>query len=69
MDYWEESMAPNTTMCIGNKRDTNIKILVKSNAEYTSEIVNIFKSGSELIAVTENSIYIVRNSLAVRKIA
>jgi hypothetical protein len=56
-DYWTSSL--DKTSIIGVKKDTNEKLLVKSDEEYTSPISRIFKVTNEYIIVTENSIYVV----------
>ena len=65
-DYWTSSLEK--TVLIGVK-DSNEKLLVKSEEEYTSTIVKFYKSGSEYIVITENSIYIVSNEIPTRKIS
>ena len=57
LDYWTNSL--DKTVLIGVKKDTQEKLLVKSEDEYTSPIGKIYKVGSEYIIVTENSIYLV----------
>jgi hypothetical protein len=66
MDYWTASIEKKAL--IGAK-DNGEKLLVKSEDEYTSSIAKIYKSGSEYIVVTENSLYIVSNSIPTRKIS
>ena len=65
MDYWLESH--NGKVLIG-VRDTEEKILVRSEEEYTSPIAKIFKVGDEFLIVTENSIYVVSSKIQSRKI-
>jgi len=43
------------------------KIIYKNNEEHTSPITNIYKSGSEYIVVTENTIYIISANTSVGK--
>ena len=50
-------------------KDTQEKLLVKSVDEYTSPITKIFKSGSEFIVVTENSIYLVDKDIPTKRIS
>ena len=52
MDYWTHSI--DKTVSIGVK-ENNEKLLVKSDDEYTSPIIKIFKIGQEYIIQTENS--------------
>ena len=42
---------------------------MKSEDEYTSSIAKFYKSGSEYIIITENSIYIVSSEIPTRKIS
>jgi hypothetical protein len=65
-DYWTSSL--DKTVLIGVK-DTNEKLLVKSEEEYTSPIAKIYKVGTEYIIVTENSIYIVDISIPTKRIS
>ena len=66
MDYWMDSIERKAI--IGVKEASNEKMLVKSSEEYTSPISNLYRSGSEFIVVTENSIYLVSNDIPTRKI-
>ncbi len=61
-DYWQIS-----GVCIGIKLN-GVKLLVKSAEEYTSPIVKIYKINNEFVVETENSIYIVENSIPIRKV-
>ena len=45
------------------------KLLVKSEDEYTSPISKFYKSGTDFIIITENSIYIVSAEIPTRKIS
>tara|TARA_B110000285_G_scaffold234346_1_gene310971 strand:- start:802 stop:1107 length:306 start_codon:yes stop_codon:yes gene_type:complete len=65
-DYWTASL--DTKALIGAK-DSGEKLLVKSEDEYTSTIQKFYKSGSEYIVITENSIYIVSNEIPTKKIS
>ena len=51
LDYWNDSLEK--TVLIGVKENQE-KLLVKSEEEYTSPIVKIYKTGSEYIIATEN---------------
>jgi len=66
LDYWTASI--NKVAMIG-VRSNDEKILVKSKEEYTSPIAKIYKVKTEYIIVTENSIYIVDNSIPTRQIS
>ena len=66
MDYWNESLEK--SVLIGVK-ENNEKLLVKSDEEYTSPIMRIFKSEQEYIIMTENSIYIVYLNIPTKRIS
>jgi|UniRef100_A0A6C0ES21 hypothetical protein len=66
LDYWTASL--DKKALVGAK-ETGEKLLVKSEDEYTSSIAKFYKSGSEYIIITENSIYIVSNDIPTRKIS
>jgi|TARA_B110000967_G_scaffold209018_1_gene263333 hypothetical protein len=56
LDYWTLSQEKKIT--IGVKEDGE-KLLVKSEEEYTSPVIKIYKVETEYLVITENSIYIV----------
>jgi hypothetical protein len=66
LDYWTSSL--DKTSLIG-VRENGEKLLVKSEEEYTSPIAKFYKSATEYIVVTENSIYIVSAEMVSRKIS
>ena len=66
-DYWTASL--DKTSLIGVKNDSNEKLLVKSEEEYTSPISKIFKVLTEYIVITENSVYIVDINIPTKRIA
>ena len=66
MDYWASSL--DKSVIIGVK-DSQEKLLVKSEDEYTSPISKIYKVGTEYIIMTENSIYLVDVNIATKKIS
>ena len=66
MDYWTPSL--DKSVLIGVK-ESNEKLLVKSEEEYTSGIAKFYKSGNEFIVMTENSIYGVSSDIPTRKIS
>jgi hypothetical protein len=66
LDYWTASL--DKKALIGAKENGE-KLLVKSEDEYTSIIAKFYKSGTEYIVITENSIYIVSNEIPTRKIS
>jgi hypothetical protein len=66
LDYWTASL--DKKALVGAKENGE-KLLVKSEDEYTSTIAKFYKSGTEYIIITENSIYIVSNEIPTRKIS
>ena len=56
LDYWTASL--DKKALVGAK-DSGEKLLVKSEDEYTSTIVKFYKSATEYIVITENSVYII----------
>jgi hypothetical protein len=66
LDYWAPSLDKKALV---GARDTGEKLLVKSEDEYTSSIQKFYKSGTEFIIITENSIYIVASDIPTRKIS
>jgi len=65
LDYWTSSLDEKALVGV---KETGEKLLVKTEEEYTSTIVKFYKSGGEYIVITENSIYIVSNTIPTRKI-
>jgi hypothetical protein len=66
MDYWSASL--DKTALVGVK-ESGEKLLVKSEDEYTSPISKFYKSATEYIIITENSIYLVSSDIPTRKIS
>ena len=66
LDYWTDSLDKKALIGI---RETGEKLLVKSAEEYTSPISKFYKSGTEYIIITENSIYLVSSDIPNRKIS
>jgi len=66
LDYWTESLE--RKVLIGVK-ETQEKLLVKNEEEYTSPISKIYKVGKEYIIMTENSIYIVDVEIPTKRIS
>ena len=66
LDYWNDSLEK--TVLIGVKENQE-KLLVKSEEEYTSPIVKIYKTGEEYIIATENSIYLVDVQIPTKRIS
>uniref|UniRef100_A0A6C0E3T5 Uncharacterized protein n=1 Tax=viral metagenome TaxID=1070528 RepID=A0A6C0E3T5_9ZZZZ len=66
LDYWTASLDKKALIGV---RETGEKLLVKSEDEYTSPIAKFYKSNSEYIIITENSIYLVSSEIPTRKIS
>ena len=66
-DYWTDSL--DKKALIGVREATSEKLLVKSAEEYTSPISKFYRSMTEYIIITENSIYIVASDIPTRKIS
>tara|TARA_B110000305_G_C19319482_1_gene578213 strand:+ start:575 stop:883 length:309 start_codon:yes stop_codon:yes gene_type:complete len=66
MDYWTQSLEKK--VLIGVHQDTQEKLLVKSEEEYTSPIIKIYKVETEFIIVTENSMYLVSSDIPTKRI-
>jgi hypothetical protein len=66
LDYWTSSLDKKALVGV---KESGEKLLVKSEDEYTSPIAKFYKSGSEYIIITENSIYLVSSDIPTRKIA
>jgi len=66
LDYWTSSLDKSSLIGV---REGGEKMLVKSEEEYTSPIAKFYKSGSEYIVITENSIYLVSSDIPTRKIS
>jgi hypothetical protein len=66
LDYWSSSL--DKKALIGVKSNGE-KLLVKSEDEYTSPISKFYKSSTEYIIITENSIYIVSSDIPNRQIS
>ena len=66
-DYWTDSL--DKKALIGVREGSKEKLLVKSAEEYTSPISKFYKSITEYIIITENSIYIVASDINTRRIS
>ena len=66
LDYWTASVHKKALVGV---RESGEKLLVKSAEEYTSPIAKFYKSVTEYIIITENSIYIVSSDIPTRKIS
>jgi len=67
-DYWVGSLEKSVAIGVREYNGNKERILVRSEEEYTSPISNIFRSGTELIIVTENSIYVVDAGIEVKRV-
>jgi hypothetical protein len=65
LDYWTASLDKKSLIGV---KESGEKLLVKSEDEYTSPISKFYKSGTEYIIITENSIYLVSSDIPTRKI-
>jgi hypothetical protein len=66
LDYWTASLDKKALVGV---KEAGEKLLVKSEDEYTSPIAKFYKSGTEYIIITENSIYLVCSEIPTRKIS
>jgi hypothetical protein len=66
LDYWTDSLDKKALIGV---RESGEKLLVKSAEEYTSPVSKFYKSGTDYIIITENSIYVVANDIPTRKIS
>jgi hypothetical protein len=66
LDYWTHSLEKKALIGV---KESQEKLLVKSEDEYTSPISKIYKVGSEYIIMTENSIYIVDVEILTKRIS
>ena len=66
LDYWTSSLDKKALVGV---KDNGEKLLVKSEDEYTSSISKFYKSGTEFIIITENSIYLVSSDIPTKKIS
>lgn len=67
LDYWTDSL--DKKALIGVREGSGEKLLVKSAEEYTSPISKFYKSMTEYIVITENSIYVIASDIPTRKIS
>jgi len=65
MDYYADSFEKKALIGI---RENKEKLLVKNSEEYTSPIAKIYKVSGCFIICTENSIYIVSDTIPTKKI-
>ena len=65
-DYWTASCDKQVLIGV---REEGEKLLVKSEEEYTSPIVKIYKVETEYIIITENSIYVVSADIPTKRVS
>jgi hypothetical protein len=65
-DYWTASCDKDVLIGV---RDSEEKLLVKSEEEYTSPISKIYKVEGEYIIITENSIYVVSAEIPTKRVS
>ena len=66
LDYWTSSLDKEVIIGV---RESEEKLLVKSEDEYTSPISKIYQVEGDYIIVTENSIYIVSSAISTKRIS
>jgi hypothetical protein len=66
LDYW--TLSQEKKILIGVKEDGE-KLLVKSEEEYTSPVIKIYKVETEYLVITENSIYVVDVNCPTKRIS
>jgi hypothetical protein len=66
LDYWAASLDKKALIGV---KEGGEKLLVKSEDEYTSPIGKFYKSSTEYIIITENSIYLVSSDIPTKKIS
>jgi hypothetical protein len=66
LDYWKSSLEKSVVIGV---RESGEKLLVKNSEEYTSPIAKVFKSETEYIIMTENSLYCVCGSIDTKRIS
>ena len=66
LDYWVESCDKEVLIGV---RENGEKLLVKSEDEYTSPVAKFYKSASEYIIITENSIFLVSSEIPTKRIS
>ena len=66
LDYWTASLDKKALVGV---KENGEKLLVKSEDEYTSPIAKFYKSATEYIIITENSIYLVSSDIPTKRIS
>lgn len=62
LNYYEDTKEGGTSF-LGEDKDANENLLVRSDNEYTSPVIDIIKAKEDYIVVTENSVYIVNGAI------
>ena len=65
-DYWTASLDKKALVGV---KENGEKLLVKSEDEYTSPIAKFYKSATEYIIITDNSIYLVSSEIPTKRIS
>ena len=65
-DYWTSSCDKDVLIGV---RDNGEKLLVKSEEEYTSPVIKIYKVETEYLVITENSIYVVSSDIPTKRVS
>ena len=65
-DYW--TLSTEGKIIVGVRSENSEKLLIKNEEEYTSPIKQIYRAGSELVVITENSIYLIADKVQTRTI-
>ena len=68
LDYWNDSLKGQALIGVRQNEEQE-KILIKNEDEYTSPISKIYKTEKEYIIITENSIYLVSNTIPTKRIS
>ncbi len=67
LDYFKDTRSGSAFL--GMDKDTGEQILVKSPEEYTSPVGKLLRAGADMIAITENSIYIISSATKKKEIS
>jgi hypothetical protein len=67
LDYFKETRSGSAFL--GQDKETGEQILVKSPEEYTSPVGKLLRAGADMIAITENSIYIISSATKKKEIS
>jgi hypothetical protein len=67
LDYYKETRTGSAFL--GQDKETGEQILVKSPEEYTSPVGKLLRAGADMIAITENSIYVISSTTKKKEIS